>query len=92
MQTAQEALNRVNNHEELCGLRYAAIDNTLKELKGWLRWGGSTAFIIIVGMLAWSLKAQFDAVQQKSALDAARIATLEQQLGQRAPSTVTVVK
>lgn len=93
MQVAQDALNRVNTHEEVCGLRYAAIDGALNELKGWLKWGGSIAFLTIVGLLSWSLNNQFTAIQQKGANDAARIATLEQQLGRerQTPPTVTVV-
>ena len=94
MQIANDALNRMNTHEEVCGLRYAAIDTTLNELKGWLKWGGSIAFLTIVGLLSWSLNNQFQAIQQKGANDAARIATLEQQLGQsrQDPPSVTVVR
>lgn len=92
MQIAHEALNRVNTHEEVCGERYKAIDGTLRELKGWLKWGGSIAFLTIVGLLSWSLNNQFQAIQQKGANDAARIATLEQQLGRPDPPSVTVVR
>jgi len=68
-------------HEKLCAERYGNINDSIREIKGFLKWVGGSAFLIIIGLLGWSLK------QQVNANDAAvravadtRIELLEQQI------------
>lgn len=36
---AEEAKNSISTHEQLCALRYQAINNSLSQLKLWIRIG-----------------------------------------------------
>lgn len=60
MAHAQEAHIKIEAHEDLCAERYAHIQNNIAGVKESvstilkvLGWGGSTAFVMIIGLLAF---------------------------------------
>lgn len=75
MHIAREALDlardvdhRVNNHEDICALRYKRLEENITSVKSEvgdvktiLAWAGTTGFGIIMAALAFFIKVQFDA-------------------------------
>ena len=87
MEKATEALERMNSHERLCGERYLNINASIRRIEGWLKWGGgvaftlsAAAFTLIIALLGWSLRQQYESALQDRAASAAKITALEQQL------------
>ena len=72
---AREALDlarnvemRVNGHEDICAVRYGSLDtkisnvsNDVGDVKRILAWAGTTGFAVILSVLGFLMKAQFDA-------------------------------
>lgn len=75
MSIAREALDlakdvdhRVNAHEDICALRYNQLELSIKatkdevgDVKKILAWAGTTGFAIVLALLGFLMKAQFDA-------------------------------
>lgn len=77
---ARQAGRDITKHEEICAERYAEIRASVKEVKGWITWGGSFALTIVIGLLAFLASAQFKANDEDRRLQQARIDQLEHQL------------
>ncbi len=93
MDKATAAEHKINAHEELCLERYDAIKANLTRITKLIGWGGGLLASMIIGLLGWSLNAQFVATGR--AID-----TLEARSGQvlryvpapvPVPAPVTVV-
>ena len=67
---AKHAKDALTAHEQLCALRYQGIEKSISTILSWLRWGGSLAVLTIIGLLAWSLRQQYESAMQARALDA----------------------
>lgn len=77
---ADQALRDITKHEEICAERYAEIRASVKEVKGWITWGGSLALTIVIGLLAFLASAQFKANDEDRRAQQTRIDQLERQL------------
>ena len=69
MTIATEALNRVKEvesnfktHEAVCQIRQDGVQKAIDELKRLIQWGGVTALGLILALLGWSLKQNYDAL------------------------------
>ncbi len=65
---AKDVDHRVNAHEDICALRYkrleeniTAVKSDVGDVKKIIAWAGTTGFAIILGVLGFLMKAQFDA-------------------------------
>lgn len=81
---AYEALNLskqntrdIEAHEDLCAERYKNINTSISEIKSILKWAGTTGFVIIIGLLSFLAKAQFDANSTAQRAAQAKIEMLE---------------
>jgi hypothetical protein len=61
MNRADAAFAEIESHEKLCAERYRVIEEKLGMITRLLAWAGSFLFLLIVGMLGWSLKIQIEA-------------------------------
>lgn len=52
------------NHEEICADRYKQIRADIRQLRGWIGWGASLVVMVVLAVLGWSLKSQFDNSQE----------------------------
>lgn len=58
---ARDAQRKIDGHENICALRYAQLDNSIKSVKSIISWAGTTGFALIMGALIFFIKGQFDA-------------------------------
>lgn len=83
---ARHAQQQVDNHEEVCAERYKTIHESLTKLETsfdkqlgmiWkvIAWAGGSAFLIVMGLLGFLAKTQFD-----------QITALQTAAAQRAPA------
>ena len=76
-QQSNENRNALETHERVCAERYANINSAIADIKGILKWAGTTLFGLIVATLAWSVSQQFAANESQKAALAAKIELLE---------------
>jgi len=74
---ARAATSKIEAHEDLCATRYANIEKQLARFEGIFKWAGTTLFVLIVGMLGWSLKQQISANDAMREALAARVELIE---------------
>ena len=83
---AKDVERRVDSHEDICALRYAQLEasvsavktevaSSVGDIKKILGWAGAAGFTILIGLLGFFLKAQYDSNQKL----ADRIESLQQQ-------------
>lgn len=84
---AYEALNLakqntrdIEGHEDICAERYAGIHKAIDEIKGTIKWAGTTAFGIIIAMLGFMLVQQLNANGKINDDNQRRIDSLQGQL------------
>lgn len=61
---ANAALAQIDAHEDICAIRYQGIQTEISGMKRIITWAGAAAFSVIIGMLGFLARAQFDAVEQ----------------------------
>lgn len=95
---AYEALNLakqnardIESHEDLCAERYGNINKSLGEVKGILKWAGTTLFGIIIALLGFLAAQQFNANDSARKQAEMKIELLERQLLQQARPSAPVV-
>ena len=60
-------------HEDICAERYGNINEKIGTLFKLLAWGGTTALMLILGLLSFLAKAQFDSITELKAATAQRV-------------------
>lgn len=70
----------INAHEDLCAERYAHINTSISEIKGILKWAGTTGFLIIIGLLGFLAKTTWEAKEQAQQAASTKIEMLQSQL------------
>jgi hypothetical protein len=75
-------------HERICASRWTSTDLKL----GWIMKGGgaaaSVAFAVVLGLLGWSLKTNYDSLEAQRAVATALPATIAQTARQASDETV----
>lgn len=95
---AKEAKRDIVAHEDICAIRYERINVTLSEMKSgidekfnmiWkiIAWAGGSAFLIVMGLLAFLAKTQFDSMTEFQ-----RIMTQPQPVPQAAPPPQIIIQ
>ena len=56
---AKQNARDIEHHEDICAERYQGINNAIREIKGWMKWAGTSAFTIVIGMLGFLIVQQF---------------------------------
>lgn len=86
---AYEALNLARStqsdqekHEDICAIRYQNINDSIADIKGWMKWAGGGAFTLIMSVLAFLAVAQFNANDAARQEQQAKIEALQRQLSQ----------
>ncbi len=75
------------NHEAICAERYANINQKIGTLFKLMAWGGTTALTLILALLAFLAKAQFDSITElKSA--AQQRSELSQRINEMPPRVI----
>lgn len=54
MDTANHAKSSIDKHEEVCAVRYEAINTTLHEIRSILK-GAAVLLLTVLGTVAWAL-------------------------------------
>lgn len=67
---AERALRDIEGHEDICAERYRNINEKLGMLFKIIAWAGGTGFLLIMGLLAFLAKTQFESINalQKAAV------------------------
>ncbi|MGN5375787.1 hypothetical protein [Sphingomonas hankookensis] len=88
---ADRALQAVDSHEDICAERYknindkvAAVDAKVSTLFKLLAWGGTTALTLILALLGFLAKAQFDSITELQRASTQRAAILSEQIERKA--------
>ena len=70
----------ISAHEDLCAERYGNINLSIREIKGILKWAGTTAFAIIISLLGWSISQQMSANALAASASQIKIEMLQRQI------------
>lgn len=62
---AERALQAVDSHEDICAERYRNINEKIGTIFKLLAWGGTTALMLILGLLGFLAKTQFDSMKAR---------------------------
>lgn len=71
---------KIEAHEALCAERYSAIDQTLTDLKGLMKWFGSIIIVTMISAMGYLITHQNDAIDKKASDAAAEIRQLRQDI------------
>lgn len=63
--TADQATQKIVDHEKLCADRYNNITSSIARLEGIIKWAGVTGFGIIMTALGWLAVQQWTLVQDR---------------------------
>jgi hypothetical protein len=58
---AKDAKHRIDSHEDICALRYKQLEDGISGVRTIITWAGTTGFAVILTILGFLMKNQFDA-------------------------------
>ena len=72
---AEQALREIESHEDVCAERYKNINEKLEMLFKVIAWAGGAAFLLVMGLLGFLAKTQFESISalQKATLQRTEI-------------------
>lgn len=77
----------ISAHEDLCAERYGNIHHAIADIKGILKWAGTSAFAVIIGLLGWSISQQMAANKDAALASQTKLELLQRQIIDARPAT-----
>lgn len=87
---ADQVERDINSHEDICAERYKNINEKVGTLFKLVAYGGSTALMLILGLLGFLAKAQFDSITELKSAAVQRADIREQLLRSDQPPQVII--